>query len=225
LKSGVLEELIENKLLKLEALAHDYKSNSGVLEITGEYADSLLLMRYIGEVIDPQIMVSPTAIDSFYQANRLLFRKSGAVKFSQITTTTKDSSLLLLERFKQGSDFAWLAKQYSIDDASIKGGDKGWVNLSSFPSSIKDTLAITQFGQVIGPYESMEGFVILKLEDRKEGDIYELEAVRGRIKKILEQVEFDRIMNFTLEQLKKNSVIKIDHEAINKLVLGVKRGK
>ncbi|MCX6638920.1 MAG: peptidyl-prolyl cis-trans isomerase [bacterium] len=225
MKSDYLEELIEGKLLKFEALAHDYTHNQKVIENTNGYADSLLLMRYIKEVVNPQINVTDTAIDSFFTANRSQFHKPDQVKISQITTTTEDSSKLLLERLNQGADFTWIAQQFSIDDAAVKGGDKGWLEMSIFPQSIRDSLEKATLGSLSGPYQSMEGYVILKVTDRKPGDIYELPTVKNRIIEALSQLEFNRIMDKTLAQLKEGARITIDNEAIKNLVLDVKRGK
>lgn len=225
MKTGLLEDLVQDKLFLLEAKARNYGSNPFVVKQTTAYQDSLLLMDYLDEVIASQVKILPAEEDSFYNANLEWYRAPGQVKISRITTTSEDSAKQVLDRLKSGAEFAWLARDWSVDDKAAKGGDAGWMSLEAFSSDLRDKLTALPLGEVLGPYISMDGYTIIKVTDRKPGEIRSLAQVKNYLDGQIFQVKFNQQMDKVLAQLKANAHITINHDALNNLVFDAKRGK
>lgn len=77
----------------------------------------------------------------------------------------------LLERIKQGEDFATLARSNSDDSGSAaNGGDLGWNDPNNYVSSFKDTLTSLSINEISAPFKSEFGWHIVQLLDRRDLD-------------------------------------------------------
>jgi len=64
--------------------------------------------------------------------------------------------------------FESAAKNLSISESSIKGGDLGWVNEDVISEKIKSKLANTPIGEISSPIILSEGILIFKVRDKRE---------------------------------------------------------
>ena len=78
--------------------------------------------------------------------------------------------------------FESAAKNLSISESSIKGGDLGWVNENIISEKIKSELANTPVGEVSSPIILSEGILIFKVRDKREVDInLSLEELKNKL--------------------------------------------
>ncbi len=74
----------------------------------------------------------------------------------------------LLEKIRQGADFAELAREHSDDPGSAeKGGDLGWFGHRGMAKEFADAAFALQPGEVSNLVESPFGFHIIKAEDKR----------------------------------------------------------
>ena len=64
--------------------------------------------------------------------------------------------------------FESAAKNLSISESSIKGGDLGWVNEDIISEKIKSILKNTPVGEISSPIILSEGILIFKVRDKRE---------------------------------------------------------
>lgn len=76
----------------------------------------------------------------------------------------------LLDRLKQGEDFATVAQEDSDGRRAQLGGDLGWMPIDQVPSLFAEAARTLQKGQVAGPLQSGSGYHIVQLVDYKGGD-------------------------------------------------------
>jgi parvulin-like peptidyl-prolyl isomerase len=220
-----VDELIRDKLFEQEAVRRNIEAEPEVVENTKSYQDSLLVMTYLEQTVSPQINITQADIDSVYEANRESYRGPSDIIISQITVAGKASADSLMARLKGGANFGWLAKTYSTDDYAAKGGDYGKANAGEFPENIRRELESSPLGQsagappYLGPYPAENGFVIIRLKDRIPGKVLELSAVAENIRQQLYQMEFNRVLDKTLESLKSASHISLNQKVIDHLAI------
>jgi len=88
--------------------------------------------------------------------------------------------------------FESAAKNLSISESSIKGGDLGWVNENIISEKIKSKLANTPVGEVSSPIILSEGILIFKVREKREVDTnLSLEELKNK----LVESEKTRILN------------------------------
>jgi parvulin-like peptidyl-prolyl isomerase len=216
---GTIDELINDKLVELEAVKEGLLDEPEVVEDAKNYQDSLLVMTYIEQVVNPKINVTEAEIDSFYEANRENYRGASEVVINQITVADKSTADSLMTRLKAGADFGWLAKTYSTDDYADKSGYYGSVSTDVFPESIRKEVESCALGDILGPYRVEDGYMIFKISDRTPGKILELSSTAENIKQILYQQHFNQVLNETLESLRNASQITLNQKVIDHLAI------
>lgn len=85
----------------------------------------------------------------------------------------------LLKEIQGGKDFAELAKGFSEDQGTREsGGDLGLVERNALPSQMGEAVFKANIGDVVGPIETMAGYFLAKVEDKKPPETLPLEKVR-----------------------------------------------
>ena len=88
--------------------------------------------------------------------------------------------------------FESVAKEFSISDSSLKGGDLGWINENIVSEKVKSTLMNTPVGKLSEPITVQNGILIFKVRDKR---IISTDASLEEIKNQLINVEKTKILN------------------------------
>ncbi|MCP4752400.1 MAG: hypothetical protein GY866_16020 [Proteobacteria bacterium] len=101
---------------------------------------------------------------------------TGQVRVRGILTKTSDEADLIRDKILEGSNFAGLARKYSLDATSRKnGGEMGWVSTDyktgkQFAAESYDLKA----GELSDPIDTQEGFWVIELiEKSPEGNVFD----------------------------------------------------
>jgi peptidylprolyl isomerase len=80
-----------------------------------------------------------------------------------VLVPTQDLAAEILSRIEEGSDLAELAREHSKHASAAKGGLMSAFRCQLSPI-MRDALASTSIGQVVGPVATPDGFIVLRLE-------------------------------------------------------------
>lgn len=97
------------------------------------------------------------------------------VNLLRITVRTEADAREVLEEVEDGSTFAELAPERSIDDLADEGGDMGFVPATSLSSQVQEAIQSTAIGAVTDPVLGPSGFEIYRVVDRRAGDFEDVE--------------------------------------------------
>jgi tetratricopeptide (TPR) repeat protein len=89
--------------------------------------------------------------------------KPGDVELRIIVVDSSSQAERILQKLKNGEDFAALAKQLSLDPTASDGGYMGLVNPSTLRSELRDALKGILPGQITGLIRQPAGYAILKV--------------------------------------------------------------
>ncbi|MCX7975207.1 MAG: SurA N-terminal domain-containing protein [Candidatus Aminicenantes bacterium] len=159
-----------------------------------------------------EIAINEAEIEKYYEDNKEQFREPESIRVSRIylpfTAENKEAILnqakSLLDRLKQGEDFAALAREFSKDDKAAQGGDWGeweWRQLSPDEQRQIEKLEKNQDIMV----ELAEGVSLLRVTERRESRIRPLTEVRNQIKSSLEDQKAREIGINRLNRLRKEA--------------------
>ncbi len=141
-----------------------------------------------------QSEVSPERIDEFYTSNKLRFYQHEAVHLRQIILTPlADEGTALLEQtarqiireLEDGADFGDLARRYSQDDMSRRGGDWGWIKREDIRRELASVAFELEPGGHSEPVQLDGNIFILYIEDKREEMIQPVTQVRELIEQFL----------------------------------------
>ena len=75
----------------------------------------------------------------------------------------------ILVQLQRGADFAKLAMTYSADENALDGGSVGWRKAAQLPPPFDRLVSNLSVGEVSEPVRTPNGFLLLKLEDKRGG--------------------------------------------------------
>lgn len=151
----------------------------------------------------------------FYEQNKDKFKTGEQIKASHILVKTEKEANDILAQLKAGGKFEELAKKYSVDSSSAKGGDLGWFGKGSMvPAFEKAALALNE-GQISDVVKSDFGFHIIKLTGKRPAGVRAFEEVKEQIKGAIMPTKQQEVFQSIKDELKKNAKITINEDVLN----------
>lgn len=141
-----------------------------------------------------QSEISPERIQEFYIKNKIRFYQEEAVHLRQIILTpmADEGTVLLNQTAKKiikelegGANFGDLARKYSQDDMSRRGGDWGWIERQDIRKELSSVAFDLKPGEYSQPVELGSTIFILYSEDKRDEMIQPVSQVRDVIENVL----------------------------------------
>ena len=86
----------------------------------------------------------------------------------------------VVKQLEQGADFAQLAMTYPASENALEGGEMGWRKAAQLPPPFDRLLGGMSIGQVTEPARTAGGIIMLKLLDKRGGDVMYRDEVHVR---------------------------------------------
>lgn len=182
----------------------------------------LAAKRYLDGVRGAVPPVSDEELETYYQENkrRLTFPEQVRVRHILLTWkpmgTGDDRAAIraqmkpLLERARNGEDFAKLARQYSDDYATAKnGGDTGLFHRGQMVPAFEEVAFSLKPGAISEPVETPYGVHILRLEEHLEPRLVPLDEVREQLREHVRNERAEQAVNEEIARLRAAADIEI----------------
>jgi parvulin-like peptidyl-prolyl isomerase len=205
----VLNETIDLTLMAMEAKKTDVVNNPALKAKIRYYVDGLIVQEYVDHYIDSLISVSENEILDFYKTSPK-YREKEVIRARHILVKKKEEAEEILNKIKAGEDFSKLAKDRSIDESSREnGGDIGWFGRGMMVGPFEEVAFSLKEGEVSGAVETIFGYHIIRLDNRKMSPPAELEKVRPEIIKQIMAKKKNEFVAKKLEALRASTAIEI----------------
>jgi len=141
-----------------------------------------------------QSEISPERIQAFYIQNKIRFYQEEAMHLRQIILSPmadEGPDLLhqtankIIQELAEGGNFGDLARKYSQDEMSRKGGDWGWIERQGIRKELSTVAFGLQPGSYSQPVEMNNTIFILYCEAKREELIQPVTEVRDAIENVL----------------------------------------
>ena len=201
IKSGfaTVEDL--EKELKRENLTLEKLRDQSRRKIKEDLFRQYLMQKKLQE-FKANIEITDTDIKKYYEEKDEEFQNKSQVKLQQIFIAYPDKNLddteyqerkaqaeqkakKVWQELEAGKDFGAIAREYSEHKASAElGGEIGWLSegdtgLPEFDKIVFEQLKINAFSKIIS---TQRGYFIVKVLDRKAGEVIPLEKARDSIR-------------------------------------------
>jgi parvulin-like peptidyl-prolyl isomerase len=163
------------------------------------------------------ILISPYKIEKYYADNLEEFKLGDQVKLRSIMISSrgKPNAELVRELMKElkqsldeGAPFADLAKIYSEETISSKGGDRGWVERDGLRKELADAAFSLPVGGHSDVIQLGETYWLLHVEAVRKNHARTLPEVRDEIEATLRAQEQNRLHQKWIDRLKEKSFIR-----------------
>jgi len=211
---------VQKQIDQLKSGFKDDTQFTAALKSAGMTLDTLktqirnqLVTQKLVESLSANQTVSDADIQAYYDKNKAQFFQKPAKRASHILFKPEDKATaakVLKQLQADPTQFAALAKKYSIDTATAsKGGDLGWPT-SAFVPEFQTALDKLKKGQMSAALvQSPYGWHIIKVTDERAGTQQTLAEVKTQIQQIIIQQRRSDAYQTFLNDLKKNAKIEI----------------
>jgi foldase protein PrsA len=187
----VSDNAVERELTIYKAM---YSSAGNEPKTEDKWKHQIKYSLLLEELLTKDVKVSEEDMKAYYEQNNSLFDIPASYHLSQIVVETKKEADAAVKELKEGSSFAVMAMERSIDEFSAnQGGDIGFINE-------EDELVAPQVVEVAkslkpeewtGPVKVENGYAIIYLHEKLEGKKYAFEEVKNQIRRqiALEQMD------------------------------------
>jgi foldase protein PrsA len=140
------------------------------------------------ELVTRDIVIAEEDLKRFYEENQSLFTNETLYRLLHIVSPTIEEAQQVVSELSEGSDFSTLARERSIDSFSANhGGDLGFISKDSeyWPDGYKEKVEQLEEGSYSEPIAVLDGYAVLKLEDKIEGNSYDFAEVKNHVRRLL----------------------------------------
>ena len=181
----------------------------------------IVITSYIETKIVPTLTVSDDEVKKFYDENRDRLGDEPQVKASHIligvdATATpevkakaKEKAEAILKALKAGRDFAEAAKADSTCPSKEQGGDLGFFGRGQMVPEFENAAFGLKPGEMSGVVETQFGFHIIKLTDKKGGEIPKFEELKEKIATFLKGQKTQKSVFDFVNKLKSEAKVEV----------------
>jgi len=216
----LLDEIVKNIILSYEAKRKGLDKDRDVIKAVEDYKNTLLAGRLINE-ITKDIYISDRDVEAFYNQNKEVFKGSAEFKVKELAVDTLSRAQEISSRLSQGEDFSSLARQYSVLPSSKDGGDLGFIKFDpTGPNKKFDKFWIMisnmEPGTISSPFKGDDGkYYIVKLEEKKGGEVIPLSKIKDELKKLLEEKKKKEKVDEFVNEIKNKFKIVINNNLLD----------
>ncbi len=162
----VLDELIDQRLLALEAMRRSLDQNDETRRRLAVARERILANVVVEALLAEK--VTEESVKRMYAEQSALESKSEQVRARHIVVKTQEQAQELKVLVEQGGSFAALAKEFTIDlSTQDLGGDLGYFSKNAMEDVIAAQAFALETGNISEPFKTKYGWHILTTTDRR----------------------------------------------------------
>lgn len=214
-KEKFLNELVKKELLYQEAIKRGLDKDNEYKNKVEDFKKITLIGILLKKEIEDKAKVTDQDVKTYYDKNREDFSPFNKVRLSLIRVKTEKEAKNIVEKLKEGEDFAKIAKESSIDTNSAKiGGDLGFLARGQISPEHEVMAARLKKGEFSDPIKTKSGYDIIKVTDKQVDKVIEFEKVKDLIFQHLSAEKQKEVFDSYIESLKKTYGVEINKEAL-----------
>ncbi|MDX1252879.1 MAG: peptidylprolyl isomerase [Gammaproteobacteria bacterium] len=124
----------------------------------------------------------------------------------------EEEAARLVERLRQGADFADLARLHSGDASAGKGGDLGYIHRGMLAKEAQQALDGLKPGEIAAPLVLLRGVAILRLDERVAPVLGGFDASRQRARDLLARERGGGAWQALVERLRKETPVVVNEK-------------
>lgn len=187
-KLDVKEEEID---LEIALLRSAQDSNDSTLHSLSpeQLRQKMRAQLILDKVLTNDIVVKEDEAKKYYEDNKSIYNIPTTHRTSIIIVNSKEDAERVEKELKDGSDFAVLAREHSLDTASASlGGDIGFISSSqsAVDPAILPAVEKLKEKETSKPFVLSDGrYAIVKVTENMEGQSFSFDEVEGHVKRQL----------------------------------------
>lgn len=191
----ILERIVNDQLLASDAANSGLENDPEVQErfeaLKTQLVNQIYLERHVEEAVTEEAVKAE--YEKFKEANK----GKKEIRARHILVKTEEAAKKIIEELNGGADFVDLAQQKSEDKASgVQGGDLGYFGKQDMVPAFSEAAFKLDTGKISQePVQTQFGWHVIKVEDKRDRVVPELEKVKEAIRNKLSQQAMQELVN------------------------------
>lgn len=165
-----------------EELALTLENQGMTMEDFIQQLENRLLVNALLEQEIEGMEITEEEIQAYFEENKDLLDTPDMIRASHILVETREEAEDILVMIDEGSEFADLALEYSLDGSSQTGGDLGYFPEGVMVPEFEEAAFSLEVGEVSDVVETQYGYHLIFLTDKKAAAESDIEDLRSTIK-------------------------------------------
>lgn len=182
--------------------------------------EQLLLKKIVNRAAEEMEPVPFQDLKAYYDSHQEEFRRTAAVRFRQIVTSTKEEAGKALKRLNEGEDMGAIIGGYVSGRGKEYGGEVDWVSKGDLDESLEKVIFSLPVGKISSMVETPYGFHVLEVLDRRAEGVRSFPEAMGEIESKLHREKQEAFITQWLESLRAVIPVKVNREKLKELELG-----
>ena len=185
-RKAILEQLISNKLLLVDARRNLYEADPAFKAELAKLRDNLLI-SFAADKAFANVTVSDKEVEEYYNANTHRFTTEESVNASHILVDTEEEALAILAKIKGGEmSFEEAAMAHSSCPSKANGGNLGDFGKGQMVPEFDSAVFAMEVGEITEtPVQTQFGYHLIKLVAKNAPDVMPLAEIAPEIKEAL----------------------------------------
>lgn len=175
-KQQFLQGWLAQEILYRQALEEQLAAKPKVKAMLDDVARGMLSQQIMNEQLASKINITETDLQTYYSANKDKYITPAKATISHILLTDEKQAKELIKQIKEGADFAAMAKQHSLDEATKQTGGRieAEVTLGAIVPVIGDANGLNEAifaaepAKVLDqPFDTEKGWEIVRIDDKQ----------------------------------------------------------
>lgn len=205
IKHQWINYLIDTEVFSREAKKAGLEKDEVIVKEINKKREEILSNLFQKKFLYEKTQVSDKEVEDYYKLHQEEFREPLRVRVKTIVVKTEEEAKDVLQELKKGASFEALAKEKSIHESGPDGGELGWFVKGENNSELEKIAFSLDKDSVSDIIKASDNYQIIKVVDRKGGDIKKLDEVKARLKMKMEKQKFQEEKNKYYEK----AVVKI----------------
>lgn len=211
-KKLILEELIRQQLLVVDAEKTGVAQDSNIVAAVNEFRKTLIVREMASKLV-ANIEVTDEEAKDFYEENKAALVTPAELRVREIVFETQETANVVLIELLKGADFVEMAKQHSISESAKNGGDLGFINEVPFPQ-MANALVNLEVGDVSNVFKGSDGFYVVKLEEKRGGEPLVFEDIKNDIIQNRTRVKQQQAIIDYLDRLRQETTVQVNESLL-----------
>lgn len=175
--------------------------------------ENLVVNALRRQEVGDRLTVNPIDVYRLYEKRRDQYRIPAQSWLRVITIKRDDDAPARATEARgqllAGQDFSKVAKDFSSDNKTDKGGDWGWVDVSILRKELMAAIEKTSAGELGPLVETEDAFYLFRVEERRPAGLKTFEEVRGPLEEEVRRAESARLFDAWMKRLRRKHYVKI----------------
>ncbi|WP_439521580.1 peptidylprolyl isomerase [Marivita sp.] len=179
---GILDQIVQQSVLSELETGEENRRVQLALE---NERRALFAAQAIEGLVDEA--VTDEAVQALYEETYLQGDPTEEFNASHILVETQEEAAAIVEELNGGADFAEVAREKSTGPSGPNGGQLGWFGAGMMVPEFQTAVEAMEVGALSEPVQTQFGWHVITLNEKRNQEAPELDAVRGELEGILSQ--------------------------------------